>query len=316
MLNKQNHYSQDIYKTQRYRGIHMGIYLSIDIGGTYIKYALMDEQHRLYNHQKIDTPVNINHAILKQIETIVENTTVKYEIDGVGISTAGIVDRTEGEIIYAGPTIKDYKGTSFKSLLTDKYKLPVHVENDVNAALLGEIWKGAARNQNHVICITLGTGIGGAHYDHQLKDGFNHQANSVGYLLYDQETGTNYEERASTAALHKRIEEELGSEFSVQSVFEHAKNGNESCISIIESWAKEVAKGLAQIILITDPKCILIGGGVSAQGDYLLKQIQNQLEVFLPDNFLKTELKIAELFNDAALYGAVYPFLNKKNNTF
>ncbi|PAV30823.1 hypothetical protein CIL05_03630 [Virgibacillus profundi] len=288
----------------------MGHYLSIDIGGTYIKYALIDERHRLYHHQKTKTPENIDQAILKQIDTIVEAVADKHNIDGIGISTAGIVDREKGEIIYAGPTIKDYKDTAFKRELTEKYKLPVHVENDVNAALLGEIWKGAARNQNNVFCITLGTGIGGAYYDHQLMDGSHHQANSVGYLLYEPETRTNYEGRASTAALNKLIAKELGEEISAIAVFERAKNGDETCSSIIQSWTKEVAKGLSQIILLTDPKCILIGGGVSAQGDYLLEQIQNQLELFLPDNFLKTELKIAELFNDAALYGAVYPFFD------
>lgn len=289
----------------------MGHYLSIDIGGTYIKYALMDDQHRLVNHQKMTTPENIGYAIFKQIDAITEAAADNYKIDGIGISTAGIVDREKGEIIYAGPTIKDYKGTAFKAWLTEKYKLPVHVENDVNAALLGEIWKGAARNQDNVFCITLGTGIGGAFYNQLLIDGFHHQANSVGYLLYDPETRTNYEQRASTAALNKMIANELGESLSAKIVFERAKNGDETCFSIIKAWTMEVAKGLAQIILLTDPRCILIGGGVSVQGDYLLEQIQNQLETFLPANFLKTELKIAELFNNAALYGAVYPFFNR-----
>lgn len=286
----------------------MGYYLTIDIGGTNIKYALMDEQHRLLDRGKTATPENTDNAILKQIDSVVEANIKKASIDGIGISTAGIVDRNKGEIIYAGPTIKDYKGTNFKKYLAEKYKLPVHVENDVNAALLGEIWKGAARNREDVFCITLGTGIGGAHYNQQLTDGFHHQANSVGYLLYDQETRTNYEQRASTSALNKRIANELGDEFTAETVFERAKNGNDICISIIESWANEVAKGLAQIILLSDPSCLLIGGGVSVQGDYLLEQIKKQIEAYLPADFLRTELRIAELFNDAALYGAVYPF--------
>lgn len=286
----------------------MADYLSIDIGGTYIKYAFMTEEGNLHGHLKIKTKENIDQALLKQVEAIVNGAISTYPIKGVGISTAGIVNREKGEIIYAGPTIKNYKGTAIKAPLSRQFNLPVHVENDVNAALLGERWKGASSGQNNVFCITLGTGIGGAYYHDQLMDGFHHQANSVGYLLYDSMTKTNYESRASTAALKQRIITELGAEISTKDVFERAKRGDIECLSVIESWAKEVAQGLAQIIIMIDPKCIIIGGGISAQGDFLIQLIQKQVPQFLPNDFLKTEIKVAQLFNDAALYGAVYPF--------
>lgn len=182
----------------------------------------------------------------------------------------------------------------------------------MNAALLGEGWKGAAQNQDHVFFITLGTGIGGAYYHHQLVDGFHHQANSIGYLLYNEETNTNYESRASTSALNQLIKNELGEGISAKTVFDRAKRGEEKCMSLIEFWSKEVASGLAQIIILTDPKCILIGGGISSQGDHLLKPIQKYVTQFLPNNFLKTELKIAQLYNNAALYGAVHPFFKEE----
>lgn len=286
----------------------MAEYLSIDIGGTYIKYAFMSNHGELHDHKKVRTKENIDHALLKQVGDIVREATSNSTIEGVGISTAGIVDREKGEIIYAGPTIKDYQGTAIKAHLSRELNLPVHVENDVNAALLGERWKGAASNENDVFCITLGTGIGGAYYHHQLVDGDNNQANSVGYLLYDDKTKTNYETRASTSALMSMIKNKFGIDISTKDIFERAKRGDDVCVSIIETWSKEVAKGLAQIIILIDPKCIIIGGGISAQGDYLLNHIQKQVTQFLPNDFLKTEIKIAQLFNDAALYGAVYPF--------
>lgn len=190
--------------------------------------------------------------------------------------------------------------------------MPVHVENDVNSALLGEHWKGAAKNFNNVFCITLGTGIGGAYYHHRLTDGYYHQANSVGYLLYDPETKTNYESRASTTALNKMSKHALGKEVSTQDLFERAKQGDVTCNNIIESWSKEIAKGLAQIILLIDPSCIIIGGGISRQGPFLLNHIQKQIATFLPNDFMKTEITIASLFNDAALYGAIYPFFKEE----
>lgn len=82
--------------------------------------------------------------------------------------------------------------------------------------------------------------------------------------------------------------------------------GGKECFDIILRWATEVASGLAQIILMKDPSIIIIGRGISKQGDYLLDLLKEHLNIFLPDNFLNTELKIAQL--DAALYGAVFPF--------
>jgi len=290
----------------------MAKYLSIDIGGTFIKYAFMDEKQQLYDHHKVKTEENINGAIMTQVEQIIESAMNHCQIKGVGISTAGIVNREKGEIIYAGPTIKNYIGTKFKQHLSQKYDLPIAVENDVNAALLGEIWKGAASNLNNVFCITLGTGIGGAFYKDGLMDGFYHQANSVGYLLYDANSDSNYEMRASTSALTKLIQEKWDETMSTEELFHHAKSGDHLCISIIDSWSCEVAKGLAQIILLLDPKCILIGGGISNQGGYLLHFITKHLPTYLPNQFLKTEIKIASLFNDAALYGAVYPLVREE----
>lgn len=291
------------------RRFMMGNYLAIDIGGTYIKYAYLNEQHELEAQQKVKTPVNENQAILKQIESIVQAAVSKDPIKGVGISTAGIVDRDKGEIIYAGPTIKNYRGTAFNKHLTQKFHLPVHVENDVDAALLGEIWQGAGRHQNNIFCITLGTGIGGAYFNNKLIDGINSQANSVGYMLYDDQTETNYEMRASTTALNNLISRKFGDRISTKDVFAQAKNGDHQCLTILTTWAKEVAKGLAQIIILIDPQTIIIGGGISAQGPFLLDLIKQHVPQYLPEDFLRTELKIATLFNDAALYGAVYPLI-------
>jgi len=287
-------------------------YLSIDIGGTYIKYALLDDKVNLTHHGKVHTPVNQNNAIVSEVKSIIIKYKEQFAVSGVGISTAGIVNREKGEIIYAGPTIQDYKGTNFKQLLADT-NLPIHVENDVNSALLGERWKGAGRASENFFCVTLGTGIGGAYYHNGLVSGSHLQANSVGYLLYDPATGTTYEQRASTSALNARILERLGSNWSTREVFHQAKVGDDTCLDIIHAWGREVAAGLAQIILLKDPEMIIIGGGVSQQGDFLIEIIGDHVEEFLPESFMKTEIKVAELCNHAALYGAVYPFLKNKN---
>ncbi|WP_080872828.1 ROK family protein [Oceanobacillus timonensis] len=287
-------------------------YVSIDIGGTFIKYSVLDANHVFQFQHKVETKENIDDAIYHQVEAIITDQMHNGSISGIGISTAGIVDRNKGEIIYAGPTIPNYTGTAFKKRLTKKFKLPVHVENDVNAAMLGEVWKGAAQGADNVYCLTLGTGIGGAHYDNQqIIDGAHLKADSIGYLLYDPETKLNYEARASTSALNHALKQKLGNTFHAEKAFELARSGDKDCYDTICQWAAEIAKGLAQIILMKDPAIILIGGGISRQGDYLLDLIKKQLNTFLPANFLNTELKIAQLYNDAALYGAVFPFFKE-----
>lgn|SRR5699024_5463896 len=289
----------------------MGEYIAIDIGGTFIKHALLNEENQLTEVKQVPTNTNKNQAISVNVKTIVEKYTKNHHIKGIGISTAGIVQREKSEIAYAGPTIPDYQGTNFADLLSS-FELPVEVMNDVDAALLGEIWKSEMDSNQSIYCMTLGTGIGGAWYNDGLVDGAHFQGNSIGYLLYELETGTNFERRASTKALNEKIAAEFGKEISAPIVFDDAKRGNEKCQRIISEWTQEVAKGMAQIILLMDPDILVIGGGVSAQGEYLKQHIECHLPKFLPEHFLKTALKMASLQNNAALYGAVSPFIENQ----
>lgn len=282
-------------------------YVSIDIGGTYIKSALLNGDAQLSFHEKVKTPINKNNAIIKQVQTIVANFGKRFDLAGIGISTAGIVNSDQGKVMYAGPTISDYKDTNFKQALSN-LRLPVQVENDVNAALLGEWWKGAGRGHDDIYCMTLGTGIGGAYLHDRLIGGAHHQANSIGYMLYDPSSKTNYETRASTSGLTMQIKKQLGPEWTAKQVFSQARKGKARYLRLLDTWVCDVASGLAQIILLVDPELLIIGGGVSRQGDFLLEMITKQVNDFLPKNFMKTEIKMAELFNDAALYGAIYPF--------
>lgn|SRR5690625_1451715 len=282
-------------------------YLSIDIGGTFIKYGIFNENAQLLLKDKIKT---IPDNIVGQVKNLAQEFSHTHLFKGIGISSAGIIDRTKGEVIYAGPTIPNYKSTNFKNAFKNK-KLKIHVENDVNAALLGEIWKGRAKDIDKVFCMTLGTGIGGAFYDiGKPFDGANLQANSIGYLLYDEQTKTTYEQRASTKALEQQITFKLSNIENAEELFQEAKNGNKDCMDVIENWAKEVAEGIAQIILIIDPRLILIGGGISEQGNFLIKHIQKYIHHFLPQDFYKTKINTTKLKNDAALFGAVYHFFN------
>src|SRR5699024_8845351 len=200
----------------------------------------------------------------------------------------GVVDSDSGEIIYTGPTIKNYRGTNFKANIEADFQIPVQVHNELNAALLGEQWQGAVKDQSDVYCITLGTGIGGAYFRDQLVTGASFKAGEIGYLLYDAKTDTTYEQRASTSALKQKAENIFGSQVNVIQLIEKAKANDKDANQMIDSWSNHIAAGLAYIIIIVDPPVLLIGGGVSKQGYFLLEKIEPQINNFLPKNFNHT----------------------------
>ena len=98
---------------------------------------------------------------------------------------------------------------------------------------------------------------------------------------------------------------------TVIDAFEKAKQGQATYESIIERWANEVARGIAEVVVLFDPDYIVIGGAVSAQGQYLIDLFNKQLPVLLPLDFNRTTLKIAQQGNQAQLIGAIEPFLKK-----
>ncbi|UPM41610.1 ROK family protein [Pediococcus acidilactici] len=267
----------------------------------------MDEQLNFTDIGKVNTEQNRNGHILKTLLQISQTIQERIELAGIGVSTAGIVGR-DGSIQYAGPTIPDYIGTPIKTSLTAQANLPVSVVNDVDAALLGEVFTGQLVNQD-VYCMALGTGIGGAHYRNgKIISGAHGQGNSVGYTLFDPQTNTNYEQRASTLVLERQLADKG---VTVIDAFEKAKQGQATYESIIERWANEVARGIAEVVILFDPDYIIIGGAVSAQGQYLIDLFNKQLPALLPPDFNRTTLKIAQQGNQAQLIGAIVPFLKK-----
>lgn len=281
------------------------LFLAFDIGGTTIKYGIVDKELNVSDFGKVDTKHNKDGYILTALQEVTADFQKKYKLSGIGVSTAGIVK--DGSILFAGPTIPGYQGTKIQETLEKQTGLTVFVVNDVDAALLGEQLAGVAQNSDTTYCVALGTGIGGAYLkDNQLLSGTHAYANSIGYILYDEKTKTNYEQRASTLTLEHNLEKY---HTSVIDAFEFAKKKEEPFLQIIEDWADEVAKGLAEVVLLYDPEILVIGGAVSKQGQYLLDLLHRHMDSKIPDGLFKTELRIARLTDKAQIYGAVSGFM-------
>ncbi|UTB79549.1 ROK family protein [Staphylococcus carnosus] len=282
--------------------------ITVDIGGTNIKAAVLDDDLNIIEYVKIPTPDNIEVLIVDEVHRLIADYIEQHELLSpfIGISSAGVVDSENGEIVYTGPTIKNFDGTNFYRALSD---LSNHIKmyNDVDAALLGELAFHHYDEEN-IFCLALGTGIGGAFYNRDigLYPGERHRANEIGYLLYHAEDDKTFEKRASTSAL-KSLMLKHGFEFEteVPKLFELAEEGHTQAKAILNQWAAYVAEGIAQIQIMYDPGLILIGGGISAQGEILLKYIEPKIHDFLPPDYGVARLQTTQTENNAALFGAV-----------
>lgn len=139
--------------------------VGIDIGGTTIKADLYQSDGRSLNEfREVTTEIDFEkktNQILEQVCQLIAFYKEKFELDGVAISSAGVVDSQAGKISYAGYTIPGYIGADFRSRVLKEFGLPIAIENDVNCAALGEAWLGAAKGHASAVMITVGTGIGG-----------------------------------------------------------------------------------------------------------------------------------------------------------
>ena len=141
------------------QGEHMEYYVSIDIGGTSIKYGILTVDGEILEKSSIDTEASKGGSALKRkVFRIIQQYQERYLLSGVCISTAGMVDCEKGEVFFAGALIPEYQGTKWKESIEKEFSLPCEVENDVNCAGLAEYKTGAARKSRVAVCLTVGTG--------------------------------------------------------------------------------------------------------------------------------------------------------------
>lgn len=241
-----------------------------------------------------------------------------HKLSGIAVSTAGQINRKEGTVIYATDSLPGYTGLNIKQELESEFGLPVTVDNDVNCAAVGEYWKGAAKQVDQFLCMTLGTGIGGAIViNGEIYDGAAYSAGEFGHMnLYPGGEPCTcgdegcYERYASSQALSKRARNIIEDYDSLPDLFWRAKNEDKLAESVINRWVDDVALGIKTLVHIFNPPMVVIGGGVSEQGDYLLEKLEQRVNNRIMVSFEKSlTIKLAQNGNDANLQGAVYQLL-------
>jgi predicted NBD/HSP70 family sugar kinase len=289
----------------------MNKYISIDIGGTAIKYGLITEDGEIINRSERETEASKGGpSILEKAVEIVENFSETEGICGICISTAGMVDTKRGEIFYSAPLIPNYAGTNFKETMEQKFGIPCEVENDVNCAGLAEAVSGAAKGSCVSLMLTVGTGIGGCVViNGEVFHGFSNSACEVGYMHM---AGSDFQTLGAASILTRKVAEwknEPEENWNGYNIFEKAKKGDEICIRAIDEMADVLGQGIANICYVINPEVVVLGGGIMAQEEYLRGRIETAVRRYLNQSIAsRTKIAFAKHRNDAGMLGAFYNF--------
>ena len=288
--------------------------LALDIGGTDIKYGIINESFDILEAHK--TPTNAHLGGAHIIDTIIDISKNHTNIDKIAISTAGQVDSHSGVIVYATDTIPNYTGTRLKEAVEKETGILTVVENDVNSAAYGEAHFGAGKGYDSFICLTYGTGIGGAIFlNGDVFKGSGFSAGEMGHIITHAggkacTCGGNgcYEQYASTSALLRAVNEISPTPLNSFEIFSKM-NSDEKIKSAVDSWIDEIIIGLISIIYTFNPPLIILGGGIMNE-EYIINSINAKLPSRLMESFRNVKIKRATLGNKASMLGASYKAVN------
>jgi predicted NBD/HSP70 family sugar kinase len=286
--------------------------LAFDVGGTWVKYGIVDATGRLLSCDQLATRSEPDgKALLTRLLAIATPLVQRYRPAGIAFSTLGIIDPREGRLVGAVEAIAGYFGQSPKASFESAFQLPVVVENDGNCVALAEGWTGAAAGLKHYLALTLGTGIGGGIViDGRLYRGANGAAGEWGYMLVD---GRVWEDHASPRGLAAAAEARRpGCGFDAEAVFAARDAGDAEMTAVVAAWFALLATGLANLLFAFNPSRVVIGGGITARGPAFLQELRAEMRLRLrPEFYRMCDIALASAGNQAGLLGAARLWLTE-----
>jgi len=302
--------------------------VGIDIGGTKIAGALVNEAGEILRDLKVPTPANDPAALQAAVVKMVEELRSGEQVSAVGVAAAGFIDANQAVVYYA-PNLS-WRNEPLKEKLEAELGLPVVIENDANAAGWAEYRFGAGAGYHHMMMLTIGTGVGGAIVANGelFRGGFGIGA-ELGHMnfipkgklcgcgqhgcLEQYGSGTALltsakELVASGSEEAKRLRELSDSvpELTGNEVYKAIQEGDPGALRLLTELGSNLGLAVASLVAVLDPEIVVIGGGVSAAGELLLEPIRAAYLEHLPARGFRPELKIvgAQLHNDAGVVGA------------
>lgn len=302
-------------------------YLVLDAGGTFTKYALMNENAEILEKDKVATPDYRTH-IKEEYYQVLDGVVSKYkdQVEGIAISMPGMLDNKNGYCVTAG-YLAYLAGSTVGDELSERYGLPVSVENDGKCAALAEYWRGSLKGCENGAVVVLGSGVaGGIIINGKIYRGNHFTAGEYSYVCTDVE---NPEEMNSywglingAEGLAKAVAKYTGEDWKSYNgvkIFERANAGDNLVQEGLKEFTHQLAVQIYNLNIYLDLDAIAIGGGISQQPllhEYLQKSLDEYLQKIplrkITPYVPQPKLTHCKFYNDANLVGALYHFINSK----
>ena len=307
----------------------MSLTIGIDVGGTKVLGGVVDEAGKVLTTARKNTPRQGGSALTQTIADVAKELLEQHSVASVGVSAAGFVS-SDRKTMLATPNIADWNGVDLDNQLTKLIGLPVVIENDANAAAWGEAKFGAGKNQDHMMMLTVGTGIGGGIVvNGALYRGAFGIAAEFGHMRVVPEghicgCGARgcFEQYASGNALLRHAREAINASPEIarnllsrgdgtvagltgQAITDAARDGDPVALAAFNTTGQWLGAGIASLAVLLDPACVVIGGGVIDAGEILLKPTRESLERNMPfaGKHPYPQIIAAQLGNEAGLVG-------------
>jgi glucokinase len=310
-------------------------YIGVDLGGTKIAAGIVDEEGKIVKKASVPTGRTRESAeIVNDLCMLVVNLVKEYgisekDIYSIGIGSPGTHDRENGIIVYNNNL--SFRNVRIKEELQKHINVPVYLENDANCAAIAENVAGAAKGMDSAVIITIGTGIGGGVIiDKKLFTGSNGIGAELGHTVielngeqctcgrkgcweaYSAAPGLiKATRKAAEKNPQSKIHELCGGDLDIidaKTAFDAARMGDEAGIAVVDKYIEIFAEALSNMINIFQPNVIVIGGGVSKEGDNLIIPLKEKMKGKTYGNFGFPEIPIvtAKMGNDAGIVGAAF----------
>jgi glucokinase len=288
--------------------------LAFDFGGTKMAIATATLDGEIIGREELSTTefhdgATALHKAILAGQALVKQTAMKQSgrLAGVGVATMGI---TLSDRVAMSPNVPGWEDLKIGSSMQDAFPgVPIHIDNDVKAAALAEVRKGALQGKDYGIYVNMGTGISIAlTLGDRVLQGHNGASGEVAYLMRtkDECLGIRdgvapFEEHSGGKAIGERASGHFGVTLTAKDLFAYAAT-DESVSRFIEETLEEIAFQLTNVIITWDPEIVVFGGGMAAGNQIFLPYIQKSVERFVPFPPL---LALAHFDRDAGLYGAI-----------
>ena len=295
----------------------MKTYIGVDLGGTNVRAAIVDEKGNILEMKKTATEINKGTAhVMTKIKDLIRSLNGYEKTSGIGLGVPGPVD-TVNKVMVLASNLPGFEGYPIAKEIEEEFNIPTYIDNDANVAGLGEAYQGAGKGANPVYYVTISTGIGGAMIvDGKVVSGKHGHAGEVGNLIIDRNrekinhlNAGAVECEASGTAVTRKGQTIFGESIEhAGHVFDLARNNDPKALEIVDNMAYDLATMFSFIGHIVDPQLIVIGGGVMTKAkDVFFDKMEKNYRNMIHPGMQPVKLVEAELEEPGIIGAAMLP---------